>query len=467
MMKKIVSVLLSALLLCSLFAVCASAADTPSFVLSDAQGAVGETVSVELRLNNNPGITSLQVKVAYSPEDLELVNISNGGLFDNPISKSSVEKNPAIISWYATDSENKSESGVLATLSFEVKEGAKDSVVMLSYDEDDIFNNSMENVSFDTSTATVKVVEAQTEPDPEETTAPQDTTAPIETTPQSTTAPQETTVPQPAFRSLYYLPSAEQEEAGFNYVLGIEDKDGVWHEYKLTATTMKKNGVTVYAATIPEEITPSEIKYQVYNGDEWVSQVSKTVSGIDDIADVVVNSVGTETGINDFKPDSAPAAKLSKTSAKVNAGKAFTLKVTNGKVKSWTSSKKAVATVTKSGKVTALKKGSAKITATLTNGKKLACNVTVKTNPTIKIGSKAFKSKTTYTVKKGKSLTVKITGKASSVNNAYATSKKSIAKITTKKKTVSSVKLKGLKKGSAVITLKVNGVAFKIKIKVK
>ena len=82
------------------------------------------------------------------------------------------------------------------------------------------------------------------------------------------------------------------------------------------------------------------------------------------------------------------------------------------------------------------------------------------------MGTKKYSAKTTYTVKKGKTLTVTITGKAPGVNNSYATTKKTIAKVISKK-TVTKVKIKGLKKGTATVTIKVNGVAFKIKVKVK
>ena len=157
--------------------------------------------------------------------------------------------------------------------------------------------------------------------------------------------------------------------------------------------------------------------------------------------------------------------KISATKATLKAGKTKTLKVTGATVKSWATSKKTVATVTKSGKVTALTKGSATITATLNDGTKLTCKITVSSNPTLKIGSKAYKSSTTYTVKKGKTLTVTITGKASSVKNVYSTTKKTIAKVTSKA-TATKVKIKGLKKGSATVTIKVNGKAFKIKVKV-
>ncbi|MBQ5587487.1 MAG: hypothetical protein IIU73_02595, partial [Selenomonadales bacterium] len=38
----------------------------------------------------------------------------------------------------------------------------------------------------------------------------------------------------------------------------------------------------------------------------------------------------------------------------------------------------------------------------LKNGGKLTCKITVKNNPTIKVGNKAYKKATTYSVNKGK-----------------------------------------------------------------
>lgn len=165
-------------------------------------------------------------------------------------------------------------------------------------------------------------------------------------------------------------------------------------------------------------------------------------------------------------PVTNPGCKISAKTLKLNAGATKTLKVTGATVKKWSTSTKSVATVTSKGVVTALKKGTATITATLKNGGKFTCKVTVKTSPTIKVGSKKYKKTTTYTVKKGKTLAVKITGKAKTVKNSYSTSKKSIAKVTSKT-TATKVLIKGYKKGKATVTIKVNSVKFPIKVKVK
>ena len=159
-------------------------------------------------------------------------------------------------------------------------------------------------------------------------------------------------------------------------------------------------------------------------------------------------------------------AKISYKKLSLKAGKRKTLTIKNGKVKNWKSSNAKVVTV-KNGKITTLKKGNAIITATLTSGRKLTCKVKVTSSPTIKIGKKKFNKKTTYSVKRGKKLTVTIAGKAPTMRNVYKTSNKKIAKITSKS-TAQKVVIKAYKKkGKVTLTLKVNGVSFKIKVNVK
>ena len=156
---------------------------------------------------------------------------------------------------------------------------------------------------------------------------------------------------------------------------------------------------------------------------------------------------------------------LNKKSVSLNSGKTCTLTVKNFKALKWLSSNPSVASV-KNGKVTALKKGSAEIYAVLSNNYYLVCKVNVKNNPTIKINGKKFSAKKTYSVKKGGKLSVKITGKASTVKNSYKSTKKKIAKITSKT-TSKKLTVKAYKKGKATVSVKINGVTYKIKVKVK
>jgi len=160
---------------------------------------------------------------------------------------------------------------------------------------------------------------------------------------------------------------------------------------------------------------------------------------------------------------------LSATKKTLSAGNTFNLTVENAQDKTVTykSDKTSVATVNKkTGVVTALSKGTTKITVTV-DGEKLTCTIKVKNSPQLKNGKKAVANNKTISVKKGKTLTLKITGKASAVNNKVTTSKKTVAKITSKANN-DFVKIKGMKKGTSTVKVKINNaVTYTFKIKVK
>ena len=118
----------------------------------------------------------------------------------------------------------------------------------------------------------------------------------------------------------------------------------------------------------------------------------------------------------------------------------------------FTSSNKSIATVDSKGVVKAKKAGTVKITAQVGSYKKVV---------TIKVRNASLKlAKTTATVKKGKTTTIKVsavpTGKVT-----YTSSNKKVATVTSKGV------VKGVKKGTATITVKCNGMTAKFKVTVK
>lgn len=148
---------------------------------------------------------------------------------------------------------------------------------------------------------------------------------------------------------------------------------------------------------------------------------------------------------------------LNKKTATIYKGKTTTLKATvtgaeAAKV-TFTSNNTKVATVNKTtGKVTAKAKGTATITAKY-GDVKVTCKVTVK-NPTLTL------SKTSASVKVGKK--TKITAKATpSGKVTYKSSNKKVATVS------SNGTIKGIKKGTAKITVTCNGVSKTVKVTVK
>ena len=157
------------------------------------------------------------------------------------------------------------------------------------------------------------------------------------------------------------------------------------------------------------------------------------------------------------KADTKVTVTLNKKTATVYKGKTTTLKATvtgaDASKVTFTSSNPKVAAVNKTtGKVTAKAKGSAVITAKC-GDVKATCKVTVK-NPTLTL------NKTSASVKVGK--TTKITAKAApSGKVTYKSGNKKIATVS------SNGTIKGIKKGTAKITVTCNGVTKTVKVTVK
>lgn len=156
-------------------------------------------------------------------------------------------------------------------------------------------------------------------------------------------------------------------------------------------------------------------------------------------------------------PTPAPSLKLEKKSVAIytKGTTRYTIKPIltgiSGKV-TYTSSNKKVATVSSKGVVTAKKKGTAKITVKC-GTYKATLKVTVK-NPTLKL------KKASATIKAKKKVTIQATAKPAG-KITYKSSNKKVATVTSKGV------VKGVRKGTATITVKCNGVTKKFKVKVK
>ena len=148
-MRKVLSVLLAVIMLAVCSVISYEAADEPRFQTEIVRGNIGEIVDVKLNIQNNPGITALSIDVAYSSDDLELISISNAALFQDAISTGNVSANPLRISWYATDSQNKVDNGTLAILRFRVRDNAICSRINISYNPENVFDNTLQNQPFE------------------------------------------------------------------------------------------------------------------------------------------------------------------------------------------------------------------------------------------------------------------------------------------------------------------------------
>lgn len=141
-------------------------------------------------------------------------------------------------------------------------------------------------------------------------------------------------------------------------------------------------------------------------------------------------------------------------------GAVFYSRVAGKTVKGWKSSNPKVISITSTGKASVLSKGTT--TLSIKRGKLTIKRVyTVTTNPYLTINGKKSSS---LTVKNSKSATVKVVGRAVGTKNIYINTE--YAKFTSKNN-VSTMKVKGTRRGSTTIKVKINGVTLSLKVKIE
>lgn len=120
---------------------------------------VGEEVSVSIKLENNPGVTSMRFMVDYDNRALTMTDFEFGNAFESMHRASSRNYgSPYSMSMYsATD--DLEDTGMIAVIKFKVNEDTEDGTykINISYDKDDIFNMAGNNVAVNVETGSVCV----------------------------------------------------------------------------------------------------------------------------------------------------------------------------------------------------------------------------------------------------------------------------------------------------------------------
>ena len=123
----------------------------PTVVVSSATAKAGDAgVEITVALKNNPGVTSMMMRVTFDDTVLELENmIYNAAIGGNTVSNES-DGSPVTIYW--TDGfKDVTGDWTLVTLKFNVSDTAAAGKydILLTYNADDIFDADEVNVSFD------------------------------------------------------------------------------------------------------------------------------------------------------------------------------------------------------------------------------------------------------------------------------------------------------------------------------
>ncbi len=161
-MKKRFAALVLALLMLITTVPISAASDTEpaAFAAGTVTGSRGQQVQVPITIENNSGIISLKLNVAYDATVLKLVS-NVGGIFTGTVFGKDTTVNPVPINWFdGVATENYTDNGVVATLTFEILADAPfgESAITITYDPDNVFDFDYENVDFAIKNGSVTVV---------------------------------------------------------------------------------------------------------------------------------------------------------------------------------------------------------------------------------------------------------------------------------------------------------------------
>lgn len=126
-MKKIISLVLSAILLLSVFTVLTYAAEPDmQFSLKGSTGKPGDTVKVEVYLDKNPGTWAALFHLCFDTKVLKLKDVQNGEVFANSEFTKAPLDNDGFYRYYGQSDalKNNTKTGLIMTAEFEVTEKA-------------------------------------------------------------------------------------------------------------------------------------------------------------------------------------------------------------------------------------------------------------------------------------------------------------------------------------------------------
>ena len=154
MFKKIIAVVLAAILAFSCVAV-AGAAGTPTIKVMSASAAPGETVTLDVQMQNNPGINTFSLGFKYDTSRLKLKDVKVESALGGQYSYGTR------VVWL--NDANSTYNGKILTLTFDVLDNAKDgdASVAVTYSAGDISDYDENDVNFSLVSGKVTVKKAE------------------------------------------------------------------------------------------------------------------------------------------------------------------------------------------------------------------------------------------------------------------------------------------------------------------
>ena len=131
----------------------------PTVYVDYAEGVVGESVTVQVKIAYNPGIVAAYLDVTFDDKQLELISAENGEIFSDFVFGDTM-KNGYRLTWDESLGENNVADGTLAILEFRILDSADlgEAAVNVSVAEAGIINADLNRVDFATESGKVKVL---------------------------------------------------------------------------------------------------------------------------------------------------------------------------------------------------------------------------------------------------------------------------------------------------------------------
>lgn len=159
-MKRFFAFILATMMIISIVPISpVIALGTATFSVSEAEGSAGEEVTLAINVESNPGVVVIGLQIGYDSSVLELKSAAGKDFADTSFGPTT--GNPFHVTWEDVLNPNNTNGGVIAELTFLIKADAPlgESVVTVSYDEENVFNSNFNNVYFATQNGKVTVVE--------------------------------------------------------------------------------------------------------------------------------------------------------------------------------------------------------------------------------------------------------------------------------------------------------------------
>ena len=135
-----------------------SAAGTASLSVAQVTANPGDEVEVTITLAGNPGLAGLELAVAYDSV-LTLTDVTFGSTFGSLVTAAEPYTNPQVLAMISP-TEASTANGVFATLTFKVAETATNgynAAIIVTYDEDNVFDADLDNVLLTVTNGSVTV----------------------------------------------------------------------------------------------------------------------------------------------------------------------------------------------------------------------------------------------------------------------------------------------------------------------